>query len=312
VTCHNCQSICNRFGKHRNGLQRYRCSQCRKTFTEDHTRPLAEMRLPVDKALAILQLMLEGMSIRAIERFTGVHRDTILRLMNAAAQKARNVLDTKVKNINPNFVQVDEMWGFVHTRHPNLHDGDPSEWGSTMLWLAIDSETKLLISYHVGTRSGVNAHAFISDLHKRTNGRYQITSDQYNGYVGAVREYFGRDVDFGQLHKVYGRIRSDNWYGTGQVLGAVPRVKIGRPDWNRISTSHVERTNLSVRMHLRRFTRLTNAHSKTLANMKDAVALYVAFYNFCRVNQALKKTPAMEAGIADHAWTLQELLTILG
>jgi IS1 family transposase len=266
------------------------------------------MRLPVDKALAILQLMLEGMSVRAIERFTGVHRDTILRLMNAAAQKARNVLDTKVQNINPNFVQVDEMWGFVHTRHPNLHDGDPSEWGSTMLWLAIDSETKLLISYHVGTRSGVNAHAFISDLRKRTNGRYQLTSDQYNGYVGAVREYFGRDVDFGQLHKVYGRIRSDNWYGTGQVLGAVPRVKIGRPDWNRISTSHVERTNLSVRMHLRRFTRLTNAHSKTLANMKDAVALYVAFYNFCRVNQALKKTPAMQSGIADHVWSIRELL----
>lgn len=308
MTCHNCQSACNRFGKHRNGLQRYRCSQCRKTFTEDHAKPLAEMRLPVDKALAILQLMLEGMSVRAIERFTGVHRDTILRLMNAAAQKARNLLDMKVQNINPNFVQVDEMWGFVHTRHPNLHDGDPDEWGSTMLWLAIDSETKLLISYHVGTRSGVNAHAFIADLRKRTNGRYQITSDQYNGYVGAVREYFGRDVDFGQLHKVYGRIRSDNWYGTGQVLGAVPRVKIGRPDWNRISTSHVERTNLSVRMHLRRFTRLTNAHSKTLANMKDAVALYVAFYNFCRVNQALKKTPAMQAGIADHAWELEELL----
>jgi len=309
VTCHNCNTACNRFGKHRNGLQRYRCSQCRKTFTEDHAQPLGDMRLPVDKAMAILQLMLEGMSIRAIERFTGVHRDTILRLMNAAAQKARNVLDSKVCNINPNFVQVDEMWGFVHTRHPNLHDGDPDEWGSTMVWLAIDSETKLLISHHIGTRNGVNAHAFISDLRKRTNGRYQLTSDQYNGYVGAVREHFGRNVDFGQLHKVYGRIRSDNWYGTGQVLGAVPHIKIGRPDWNRISTSHVERANLSVRMHLRRFTRLTNAHSKTLANMKDAVALYVAFYNFCRVNQALKKTPAMQAGIADHVWTTQELLS---
>jgi transposase-like protein/IS1 family transposase len=308
VTCHNCQTTCNRFGKHRNGLQRYRCSQCRKTFTEDHARPLADMRLPVDKATAVLQLMLEGMSIRAIERFSGAHRDTILRLMNAAAHKARNVLDSKVLNLTPSFVQVDEMWGFVHTRDPHLRDGDPDEWGSTMLWLAIDSETKLLISHHIGARNGVNAHAFVSDLRKRTAGRYQVTSDQYNGYLGAMREHFGRNVDFGQLHKVYGRIRSDNWYGTGQVLGAVPHVKIGRPDFARISTSHVERANLSVRMHLRRFTRLTNAHSKTLANMKDAVALYVAFYNFCRVNQALKETPAMRARITDHIWSLEELL----
>ena len=174
------------------------------------------MRLPVDKALAILQLMLEGMSVRAIERFTGVHRDTILRLMNAAAQKARNLLDMKVQNINPNFVQVDEMWGFVHTRHPNLHDGDPDEWGSTMLWLAIDSETKLLISYHVGTRSGVNAHAFIADLRKRTNGRYQITSDQYNGYVGAVREYFGRDVDLASFTKSTGAFAAITGTGPGR------------------------------------------------------------------------------------------------
>jgi IS1 family transposase len=250
------------------------------------------MRLSVKKAMAILQLMLEGMSVRSIERFTGVHRDTILRLMNAAAQKARNVLDSKICNINPTFVQVDEMWGFVHTRQPNLRDGDPDEWGSTMVWLALDSETKLLITHHIGARNGVNAHAFISDLRKRTNGRYQITSDQYNGYIGAVREHFGKDVDFGQLHKIYGRVSSDGWYGGGQVLGAVPHVKIGRPDWNRISTSHVERTNLSVRMHLRRFTRLTNAYSKTLENMKDAVGLYVAFYNFCRVLQAVQCGPA--------------------
>jgi hypothetical protein len=144
------------------------------------------MRLPLDKATAILQLMLEGMSIRAIERFTGIHRDTILRLMNTAAQKARHILDSKIQHINPRFVQVDEMWGFIHTREPNLNEGDPGEWGSTMVWLALDSETKLLITHHIGTRNGVNAHAFISDLRARTDGRYQVTSDQYNGYVGAM------------------------------------------------------------------------------------------------------------------------------
>jgi IS1 family transposase len=266
------------------------------------------MRLPLDKATAILRLMLEGMSIRAIERFTQVHRDTILSLMRVASEKARQVLNEKIQHIMPNYVQMDEMWGFVHTREPNLHKGDPEEWGSTMVWLALDSETKLIITHHVGPRNGVSAHAFVSDLRARTDGRYQVTSDQFNAYVGAMRVHFGQNVDFGQLHKIYGRISTDGWYGGGQVIGAVPHIKIGRPEWNRISTSHIERTNLSVRMHLRRFTRLTNAHSKTLANMQAAVTLYIAFYNFCRVNGAVKKTPAMAAGLTDHIWNLAELL----
>jgi IS1 family transposase len=253
--------------------------------------------------------MLEGMSVRAISRVTGLHKQTILALMNTASEKARTLLDSKVQNISPRYVQLDEMWGFIHTRHPNLRDDDPEEWGSTMLWLAIDSETKLLISHHVGARNGVSAHAFVRDLRKRTNGRYQVTSDQYNGYVGAMREHFGRNVDFGQLHKIYGRIRTDNWYGSGQVLGAVPHVKIGRPDFSSISTSHIERANLSVRMHLRRLTRLTNAFSKSLDNHKAAITLYVAFYNFCRPHQTHKgASPAMAAGLADHVWSIAELI----
>ncbi len=145
-------------------------------------------------------------------------------------------------------------------------------------------------------------------LGERTDGRYQVTSDQYNGYVGAMGEHFGQNVDFGQLHKIYSRLNTDGWYGGGQVIGAVPHVKIGRPDWSRISTSHIERANLSVRMHLRRLTRLTNAFSKKLENLQAAVTLYVAFYNFCRVHQTLKATPAMAAGLTDHIWSLQELL----
>ena len=286
-----------------------RCPNSALLRPEDHARPLGDMRLPFDKATAILQLMLEGMSIRAIERFTGVHRDTIISLMLIASEKARRVLNEKIQHIRPHYVQMDEMWGFVHTREPNLHKDDPEEWGSTMVWLALDSETKLIITHRIGPRNGINAHAFISDLRARTDGRYQVTSDQYNGYIGAMREHFGQDVDFGQLHKIYGRVSTDGWYGGGQVIGAVPHVEIGHPEWNRISTSHIERTNLSVRMHLRRFTRLTNAHSKTLANMQAAVTLYVAFYNFCRVNQSVKQSPAMAAGITDHVWNLEELLS---
>jgi transposase-like protein/IS1 family transposase len=313
MTCVRCQhQTCKKFGYYsKRRVQRWRCTSCSATFADPtapaYVRP-AHSTDPEKFAQAIT-LMLEGMSIRAISRFTGLHKQTILSLMNTAAEKARALLDSKVQNISPRYVQLDEMWGFIHTRHPNLRDDDPAEWGSTMLWLAIDSETKLLISHHVGARNGISAHAFVRDLRKHTNGRYQVTSDQYNGYVGAMREHFGRNVDFGQLYKIYGKIRTDNWYGSGHVLGSVPRVKIGRPDYSRISTSHIERANLSVRMHLRRLTRLTNAFSKSLDNHKAAITLYVAFYNFCRGHQTHKgASPAMAAGLTDHVWSIAELL----
>jgi IS1 family transposase len=262
-----------------------------------------------ETAAKALAMMLEGMSVRAISRLTGLHKHTILELMKTAAEKARAVLDAKVQNIEPRYVQMDELWAYVHTRQPNLHQWDSPEWGSTMVWLALDSESKLLITHHVGQRNGASAQTFVADLRARTSGRYQLSSDQYNAYVGAVRNHFGPDgVHFGQLRKVYAKSHSDGWYGSGEVVAAFPRPRIGRPELHRISTSHVERTNLSVRMHLRRFTRLTNAFSKKLDNLKAAVTLYVAFYNFCRVHQTLRVTPAMQAGLTDHVWSVKELL----
>src|SRR5271157_4174713 len=308
MTCKRCHHIVRRsgtYGKRR--IQRYRCKVCKITFSEPAPK-LGNHHTDPEIAAKALAMMLEGMSIRAISRLTDLHEQTITAFMNTAADKARRVLDSRVRNISPRFVQMDEMWAYVHTREPHLRDTDPGEWGSTMLWLALDSETKLIITHRIGSRNGINAHSFVSDLRARTDGRYQVTSDQYNAYVGAMREHFGQNVDFGQLHKIYGRLQTENWYGGGQVVGAVPHVKIGRPDWSRISTSHVERTNLNVRMHLRRFTRLTNAFSKKLDNLKAAITLYVAFYNFCRVHQTLKATPAMAAGLTDHVWNLQELL----
>ncbi len=201
------------------------------------------------------------------------------------------------------------MWGFVHTKEHNLGWDDPKEWGTAYLWLALDSETKLIITHHVGGRNSVSAFHTAFDLRNRTIGRYQITSDQLNSYVGAIKQWYGRDVDFAQLHKIYGKISSSDWYGSGRVIGAVPHVKIGRPDYKRISTSHIERANLSVRMHLRRLTRLTNAFSKKLENHKAAITLYVAFYNFCRPHQTHKgASPAMAAGLTDHVWAIGELL----
>jgi transposase-like protein/IS1 family transposase len=308
MTCKRCHHAARKFGTYgKRHIQRYRCTLCKVTFSEYEPK-LGTHYTDPETAAKVLAMMLEGMGVRAISRLTGLHKHTILSLMATASAKARAVLDSRVQHISPRYVQMDEMWGFIQTREPNLNEGDPAEWGSTILWLALDSETKLLISHHVGSRNGVSAHAFVSDLRARTDGRYQVTSDQYNAYIGAMREHFGQNVDFGQLRKIYGRLQTETWYGGGYVVGAVPRAKIGKPDFSRISTSHVERTNLNVRMHLRRFTRLTNAFSKKLDNLKAAVTLYIAFYNFCRVHQTLKATPAMAAGLTDHVWTISELL----
>src|ERR1700733_3953395 len=232
MTCIRCQhQECKKFGTYgRKKVQRWRCQSCSSTFSAPQPK-IGTHYTDIDTAEKILTLMLEGMSIRAIERFTGVHRDTILRIMNTAAKQARLVLDSKIQNIPPRFVQVDEMWTYVHTREPNLRKGDSGEWGSIYLWLALDSETKLLITNHLGSRNGVNAHRFMFDLRGRTLGKYQMTSDAFQPYLGAVREGFGTETHYGMLRKIYGKVSADNWYGSGKVLGAVPHVKIGKPDY---------------------------------------------------------------------------------
>ncbi len=315
MTCVRCQhESCKRFGYFgKRRVQRWRCTSCSATFADPGAPAYVRPAHSTDPELfaQAITLMLEGMSIRAISRFTGLHKQTILSLMNTASEKARLLLDAKIQNISPRYVQMDELWGFVHTKEHNLGYDDPGEWGNAYLWLAMDSETKLIISHVIGARSGINAFRIAGDLRARTIGRYQITTDQLKSYISAIREWFGKDVDYGQLYKVYGKITTSDWYGSGRVLGAVPRAKIGKPDYSRISTSHIERANLTVRMHLRRLTRLTNAFSKSLDNHKAAVTLYIAFYNFCRGHQTHKgASPAMAAGLTDHVWTIAELLSV--
>jgi len=257
----------------------------------------------------MLSMMLEGMSARAISRLTGLHLQTILALMNTAAEKARVVFDVMVRNVRPKFVQLDELWVMLGCHGKNVRPSSPAEWGDKWVWLALDSDSKMILSYHIGARNTVNAYQFVKDLGERTLGKFQITTDALRGYVGAIEEWFGADVHFAQLQKIYGRTEAGpEWYGGGRVIAAVPRVRTGNPDFSRISTSHIERANLSVRCHLRRFARKTNAISKTLENLRAAVDLYVSFYNFCRVHQTLRVTPAMEAGITDHIWTVAELV----
>ena len=312
MTCHNCQSICNRFGKHRNGLQRYRCSQCRKTFTEDHTRPLAEMRLPMDKAESILKLLVEGMSLRSIERVTGVHRDTIMRLLLLAGERSQQLMDAKMQNLNARYLQVDEIWCYVGKKRRNVRSGDSPELGDQWVYVAIDAETKLVPSFRIGKRVRPDTWAFLWDLHKRLANRVQLTTDGLNHYTVTVPECFGPEVDFAQLTKMfgdYGQFDSpEARYSPPRIAGVISKVRQGDPNPDHISTSFVERQNLTMRMQIRRLTRLTNAFSKKLSHLRAAVALHFAYYNMCRVHSSLRVTPAMQAGIADEIWPLERLI----
>ena len=309
MTCRKCNhDKVKKFGC-RNGIQRYRCNSCSAVFTDQQPR-IGSHYTRQDEAEKALVMMLEGMSIRAISRITGIHKNTILSLMVTASQNAQRVFDKMVRNIRPTFVQLDELWCMVGAHGKNVTVDSPADWGDAWTWLALDSESKMILSHYIGPRNTVSAYKFVRDLSERTLGTYQITSDALRGYVGAIEEWYGSDVHYAQLRKIYGRSEAGpEWYAGGTVIAAVPKVKTGHPEWSRISTSHIERANLSVRMHIRRYARKTNAISKKLSMLKAAVTLFIVWYDFCRVHQSLRVTPAMEAGITDHVWSLKELLS---
>ena len=313
MTCLRCwHTKVKKFGTYgRKRIQRYRCADCKATFSDRQPRPLGTHIISVERATQIISLMLEGMSVRAISRLTGAEKKTILSLLLTIGRKCATLFDSRVRGIRPRYLELDETWAFVHTKEKHLGLDDPNEWGDTYTWIALDAETKLVVSYLVGKRDAASAFTFVRDLSERVVGRCQVTSDGFRSYIPAIEEYFGADVDFAQLVKIMGR--ADNagpgWYGPATVIETIPTPITGDPDPEHISTSYVERSNLSVRMHLRRFTRLTNAHSKSLTHLEAAVAIYMSWYNLCRVHQTLRVTPAMQAGLADHVWEMEELLT---
>jgi transposase-like protein/IS1 family transposase len=312
MTCPKCQHANHkRFGVYgQKKIQRYRCRDCGATFAEPQPKALGSHTTELDRAVQVFTLLTEGMSIRAVSRVTGVHKTTICSLLTTVGERCAALLDSRIRNIRANYVQADEAWTFVQKKQKRLTADDPDEYGDQYVWLALDSESKLLISQYVGKRDAVS-YEFIGDLSKRLARRCQLTTDGLEGYVAAVEEHFGADVDFAQLIKNYAVPRTDgpDWFRpSSHVISTTPVTIMGDPNERKISTSHIERANLTVRMHLRRFTRLTNGFSKKLANLKAAVAVFVAWYNFCRVHQTLRITPAMQAGLTDHVWTVGELI----
>jgi transposase-like protein/IS1 family transposase len=314
MTCHNCEIECKKFGKNRNGSQRFRCAKCAKTFSsEAQAKPLSDMRLPMEKATAVLQLLLEGMSIRSAERITGVHRDTIIRLLVVAGEKCERMLESKLQNLPVKDVQCDEIWGYVGKKegHKWTHEIERTDIGDAYCFIGIERNTKLVLAWHLGRRNNSHTEVFIRKLANATEQKpYQLSTDGFGGYVGAVeRNLLKRGVDYGQIIKVYGTSRDgEQRYSPAEVTTAEIHPVLGLPDRNRICTSHIERQNLSIRMGMRRMTRLTNAFSKKWENLKAAYALWFAFYNFCRTHKTLRVTPAMEAGVATGVWTIADLL----
>ncbi|MEE8177671.1 MAG: IS1 family transposase [Acidobacteriota bacterium] len=309
--CPDCQRKAHRHGTDRKGNQRFKCIPCNKRFTEPAPDPLDGMRIDMKQAGMALLMLVEGNSIRSTERVTEIHRNTILKLLKVAGRKAHAVCDRLLRNLNCDLLQADEIWCYVGAKDKKVRSHHPKEFGSKFVFVAIDSETKLVPSWTVGKRDGKTAYEFLADLAERVSNRPQLSTDGFEAYISAVEDTFGADIDFGQLIKLFGQPADtgrERYSPSG--LAAIIKERIcGSPDEDLISTSHVERQNLTMRMGMRRFTRLTNAFSKKLEFLKAAVALHFGWYNFCRPHMTLEGcTPAMEAGLTDHVWSIEELL----
>lgn len=313
MTCLRCQhGTAVKAGTTNANTPRFRCNDCGARFTLPKVNPLGRHTTRLDDAERVLTLLTEGMSIRAISRVTGVHKTTILSLLLTLGAKCATLFDERVVGLTPRYVQADELWTFVQKKQRRLKSTDPAERGDQYVWIAMDSETKAVISYHVGKRDATGAAALISDLRRRIVNRCQITTDGLSEYVNAIEASFGRQVDYAQCIKNYAAPRTDgpDWFRPSAKVTSIDKIVVtGTPKAERISTSHMERANLTLRMHLRRLTRLTNGFSKKLVNLEAAVAIFMAWYQFCRVHQTLRVTPAMEAGLTDRIWTIRDLIT---
>lgn len=267
--------------------------------------------LDIEQRSRVIGALVEGNSIRSVERMTGIHRDTIMRLMVRVGNNCADLMDREMRNLTCKRLQLDELWAFVGMKQKRASQlAERGEFGDAYTFVAIDADTKLVPSFHVGRRTWNDTAIFIDDLRARVVNRPQITTDAFAAYYGSIRRAFDSQVDYAQLFKVFasetnsGRGR----YSPPDMIRSEKEVLIGDPDPAHVSTSFVERQNLSVRMECRRFTRLTNAFSKKLANLKASVALHYAHYNFVRMHRTLRMTPAMAAGVTDHLWTVEDLV----
>ncbi len=266
-----------------------------------------------DERIRVVAALVEGNSIRSTSRMTGIARNTVTKLLVDLGQACMAYHDQYVRNVTVRRLQCDEIWAYVGAKAKNVSAAKKEiGWGDVWTWVGIDADTKLVVGYLVGGRGADWAMDFMQDCASRIRGRVQVTTDGHKAYLEAVEQSFGADVDYAQLQKIYGAsLENETRYSPATCIGCEMKVVSGKPDPKHVSTSYVERQNLTMRMHMRRFTRLTNGFSKKLDNHAYAVALHFMYCNFVRIHTTLRVTPAMESGLSNHAWDLSELVALL-
>jgi IS1 family transposase len=270
--------------------------------------------LTQQKRCQVISALVEGNSIRATVRMTGVSKNTIAKLLVELGAVCSSYLDKALVNLNCKKIQCDEIWSFCYAKEKNVPEDlrGTFGYGDVWTWTAMDADSKLIVSWLVAGRDAGSAYGFMQDLAKRLANRVQLTTDGHRSYLMAVEDSFGSAIDYAMLVKLYGSDSGhDTKYSPAECIGCREVIVSGNPDPKHISTSYIERQNLTMRMQMRRFTRLTNGFSKKIENHIASIAIHYMHYNFCRIHQTLRVTPAMEAGIADHVWTISEMVSIL-
>jgi len=312
MTCPTCKADAQRFGTNRNGSQRFRCVECKKTFSAKLSDRIVGSTVPLTQVEKVLQLLIESCSVRSAERISGLHRDTILKLLVAAGEQCEKLMGRLIVNVPVADVECDELWGIVAKKNKRVKSEDDASFGDAYTFVAIERNTKLVLNFALGKRNQATTDVFIEGLRHATSGKqkFQITTDGFAPYRSAITTTLhDRISGFAQLIKVYRSPQErEARYSPAEVASVEVIPIYGDPDPKRICTSIVERQNLTMRMQMRRLTRLTNGFSKKWENLWAALCLHFAYYNFCKIHRSIRVTPAMQAGITDHVWDIAELL----
>jgi len=317
MTCHNCKIEAVKAGKDDKGNQRFKCNRCKRRFQEMRDRLFGNMYLSEEKALMVLQMLVEGNSIRSINRITGVEKKTILTLLNVAGERCEDLMNRKMRKVKCSDLQFDEVWTFCRMKErAKTRRGLTSDrLGDAYCFTAFERDSKLILTWHLGRRTEEDTATFIEKVYDAVDGTeniIQITTDGFGPYPNAIAYSLGTRSSYAQLVKIYGiplDAEDQHRYSPSKIKECIPTPLWGNPNPERICTSHVERQNLNIRTAMRRFTRLSIGFSKKWENLKAALALYFAYYNFVRIHSSIRCTPAMESGITEHVWTMRDLLT---
>jgi len=301
-----------KWGKDASGVQRYRCKVCSKTFAERESNPLPGLRIGVERATLIVSLLSEGMGIRGTSRITGHHQATIIKTLRIVGAKCERLMEVKAHDVKVKNVEADEVWSYVKMKESTKSKRDihSNEIGDAWTWAAIERESKFLLTWHVGRRTGADADKFICKLDRATAGHFQLTTDGLSSYLNPIEQYLGHRTDYAQLVKTYGEAPKEERrkYSPSRLTGIEKIAIHGTPDEDMICTSIVERSNCTWRQHSRRLNRLTLGFSKRFDCHRAAVAIMITVYNFVRIHSTLKCTPAMAAGVSTTLWSVRDLV----